>query len=84
MARYEIHSFFCPECGKKAMDLPRQKGHQHKDFHRKKLYCPWCHKTINCIEVKNLDQELEFKENFEKGVYEDEKKNSLDTVRLSC
>ena len=78
MARSELHSFWCPICGRKAMDLQRQQGHQHKDFHRKKLYCPWCKTEHNCIETKNIEQEYEFKINFERGVYNGESSNTVD------
>ena len=40
-----------------------------KDFLKDKL--------INCIECKNDEDVYEFKENFEKGVYENEVENSL-------
>lgn len=83
MAACEIHSFYCLNCGKKAMDLPRKKGHKHKDFHRKKLYCPWCKMEINCIEIKDKTQEEQFKIDFKNGVYNDEKEISLDHVRNS-
>lgn len=78
MANFELHSFYCINCGKKAIELPRKISHKHKDFHRKKLYCPWCKNTINCVEVKNSEQETIFKENFKNGVYDNERENSLD------
>lgn len=77
MAKYIFHSFFCPVCGQKMMDLPRKQGHKHKDFHRKKLYCPWCQREVNCIEIKDIMQEMTFKENFAKGIYKDEASNTV-------
>lgn len=72
-----IHSFYCIKCGKMAMELPRKKGFQYERFHRKKLYCPYCKTELNCIECKNDEDVYEFKENFEKGVYENEVEDSL-------
>lgn len=79
--RINLHSFYCINCGNKAMELPRKEGHQYGRFHRKKLYCPYCKLEINCIECKNDEDIYEFKENFEKGVYENERTESLDFVR---
>ena len=72
-----LHSFYCMKCGNKAMELSRKRGFQHERFHRKKLYCPYCKLELNCIECKNDEDVYEFKENFEKGVYENEVKDSL-------
>ena len=72
-----LHSFYCMKCGNKAMELFRKRGFQTERFHRKKLYCPYCKLELNCIECKNDEDVYEFKENFEKGVYENEVKDSL-------
>ena len=72
-----LHSFYCMKCGNKAMELFRKRGFQHERVHRKKLYCPYCKLELNCIECKNDEDVYEFKENFEKGVYENEVKDSL-------
>lgn len=78
-----LHSFYCMKCGNKAMELFRKRGFQHKRFHRKKLYCPHCKLELNCIECKNDEDVYEFKENFEKGVYKNEVKDSLHYLRSS-
>jgi uncharacterized Zn finger protein (UPF0148 family) len=76
---YEIHKFFCPSCGKETIPLSRKKSLKHKNFHRKKLYCPWCQKTLNCIEVLNSEEEKAFKEAFEKGEFENEAAEFVDS-----
>lgn len=81
--KFSIHSFYCPICGQKTMDLPRRMSIKHEKFHRKKLYCPWCKKTLNQIEIKNDKEYYEFKEMFEKGEFENESKESLDYVRTT-
>lgn len=65
-------SFYCPACGEKAMELPRPKSLTRQAFHRKKLYCPWCKETYNCIEVRNEIERQEFIEDWENGVYKKE------------
>lgn len=67
--RFDMSSFYCPKCGKKAMDLPRPRSLTRQAFHRKKLYCPWCKKTYNCIEVRNEIERHEFIEDWEAGIY---------------
>jgi len=74
---YEIHDFYCMNCGKKAMMLPRKRGHLHKSAHRKKLYCIWCKCEVNHMEIRNAEEEAEFLENFKNGVYKDEVADSL-------
>ena len=65
------NDFYCIKCGKRAMSLPRKRSHQHKSLHCKKLYCPHCHETYNCVECKNEKDIYEFKENFKNGVYKE-------------
>ena len=70
--RFEMSSFYCPRCGKKAMDLPRPRSLTRQAFHRKKLYCPWCRETYNCIECRNEIERQDFIADWEDGLYEKE------------
>lgn len=70
--RFDMSSFYCPKCGKKAMDLPRPRSLTRQAFHRKKLYCPWCRETYNCIECRNEIERQVFIADWEDGVYEGE------------
>lgn len=83
MARgnYETHRFFCIRCGKEGIPLMRKQGHKHTDFHRKKLYCPYCKMEINHVECKTQADVNEFKENFKNEVYKDEVEESLAYLR---
>lgn len=67
---FTFSSFYCPSCGKKAMDLPRPRSLIRQGFHRKKLYCPWCRTTYNCVEVRDEMERREFIEDWEAGKYE--------------
>ena len=75
--KFNEHDFYCIKCGHKGIPLSRKQGHQHERFHRKKLFCIYCQQEVNHIECKNDEDVYEFKENFEKGVYENEVKDSL-------
>ena len=80
MATYEIHDFYCLNCGKKSIPLSRKSGHQHARNHRKKLYCPWCKTEVNHIECKNSSDIEKFKKNFEEGLYKEEAQKSIDFI----
>ena len=78
-----VHDFYCINCGRRGIPLPRKIGHQHGKYHRKSLYCPYCKMTLNHIEVRTEDERIEFLENFEKGLYKDEAEESISVVRMS-
>lgn len=75
------HDFFCINCGRKGIPLARKEGHQHKSFHRKKMYCVFCKMEINHVECKNYEEVEKFKEDFEKGVFVDEAQESISFMR---
>ena len=81
MAKYEEHKFWCINCGRAGIPVRRKVGHQHAKNHRKKLWCPWCCMTINCVETKNIEQEFNFRRAFENGEFRDEAAQSLDYGR---
>lgn len=64
-----IHDFYCSKCGNFSIPLARRRGHKHKRFHKKKLYCICCKEETNHIECQTEEDAKEFKINFEKGVY---------------
>lgn len=73
--------FFCVRCGHEGIPLARAVGRQKEKHHRKKLWCINCKTEINHIECKNHSEIQEFKENYEKGVYINEAKESMAHVR---
>jgi hypothetical protein len=82
--KMELHSFYCMNCGKKALELMRKCGKQHGDFHRKKLYCPWCKVESNCIECRTPFDVEEFQANFAEGLYKEENEQSIEYVRANA
>lgn len=79
--KYTMHSFYCPNCGKKTFDLQRSLSTQKESMHRKKMYCPWCKETLNQIEIRNDKEYFDFITAFEKGEFKDEVADSLSHVR---
>ena len=71
-----FHDFYCLNCGKKSLTLPRKTSRLKEKFHRKKLYCTHCKVTINHIECRNDAEIWEFKENWAAGVYKTEAEQS--------
>ena len=80
---YKMHRFFCIQCGKEGIPIPRKQGHQHTRFHRKKLYCPYCKVEINHVECKSDEDVYEFKLDFEEGVFADEVEESLAALGIT-
>ncbi len=78
---YEEHSFFCLKCGNKGIPVQRKRGFQHADNHRKKLYCIHCKEEVNHIECKTFEDIINFKEDFQNGVYFNEAEESVSFVR---
>lgn len=73
-----VHDFYCLNCGRASLPIFRRESLQHERHHRKKLYCPWCKMTLNHVECRTYDETIEFKENFEAGLYIDEAKESIE------
>ena len=78
---FETHNFYCMHCGKKNIVLFRSRGHLKKKNHRKVLYCPYCQNTVNHIECKTKDDEIEFIEAFNQGLYKEEAEQSINFVK---
>lgn len=47
-----ISDFYCTQCGNKTLMLPRKKNKQRESGHLKKLFCIYCQKENNCVEIK--------------------------------
>ena len=78
---YETSDFYCIHCGNKGIPIQRQSGRKKEPFHRKKLYCPFCRNTVNHIECKNDFEVDTFKQNFAKGEYLQEAKESVEVCK---
>lgn len=77
MSAYVTHRFFCMNCGKEGIPISRNRGRDRGKFHRKVLYCPNCKKTVNHIECRDDEEIVQFKNNFEQGIYINEVQESL-------
>ena len=82
-SNYAEHSFWCIKCGKQGIPLARNQGHQHGQFHRKKLYCLNCKEEVNHVECKNLEEVEAFHEAFEGGYFKNEAEEPVPTSRSS-
>lgn len=75
--KIDIHDFYCMGCGQKVYSCVRPQAHRRERFHRKKLYCPWCKITANCVECASDIDAFEFKQEYEAGAFKEEYENSL-------
>lgn len=82
-ANYLKSDFYCIQCGNKSLPLARKKSLQKEKFHRKKLYCYHCKEECNHIECKTDDEVVEFLENFNNGLYQEEAEESVSYVKKS-
>lgn len=71
------HSFCCLNCGRRGIPLGRPEARKREKFHRKKLYCPWCHRTVNHVEITDDFELYEFREAFEAGEFQEEAEISM-------
>ena len=78
---YETHDFYCLMCGRKGLPIQRKIGRQHGQFHRKKLWCPYCKMEINHMEIRSQEEKEYFLEGFNNGEYRQEAEESLSVVR---
>ena len=74
---FESHDFYCVNCGRKALSLPRNRGYRHSTFHRKRLYCVFCKQEVNMVECKDEFETRDFLDVFEQGYFKEEAKESL-------
>ena len=75
--RYNEHIFYCINCGERNFPLMRPEARKKEKFHRKKLYCYHCNKTVNNIECKDQFEVEEFKVLFINGNFQKEAEESL-------
>ena len=80
--------FYCTQCGKYAMTLPRPLCHQRAGGHLKKLYCPHCRQEHNCVEIpeKGRYTKETFLEEFYGGRFTADglRKETITDVKQTC
>ena len=80
MSKYEIHNFYCMNCGN-SIPLPRKLNKQKESMHRKKLYCPFCMTEANMVEVRNFEDKEKFMQLFSNGDFKEELQMSISFVK---
>lgn len=69
--------FYCLCCGHKGIPIPRLRGRERAQGHRKALYCIYCKETVNHYECRNEMEAIEFKNKFTIGEFAEEAKQSM-------
>lgn len=82
MSNMTLSDMYCTQCGRKNIPIPRNKGRERECGHLKKMYCIYCRKQTNMVEVRGFgtgytkeDFEVEF--NFHNFTKEGLRKLSL-------
>lgn len=74
---FEMHDFYCINCGEKSIPLMRGTNKKAAKNHRKNMYCYHCKHTVNHIECCTREEAEQFKQDFEKGLFKDEAAQEL-------
>lgn len=54
--------FYCTQCGNKALMLPRKNSRLKEPGHLKKLFCIFCQKENNCVEVRPIGTKYDYQD----------------------
>ena len=68
----EEHYFCCINCGRTGIPLMRPLSRKREKFHRKKMFCPFCGRTVNHIECSSSIEVEEFKTAFAMDMFKEE------------
>lgn len=67
MNNMTLSDMYCTQCGRKNIPVPRNKGREREIGHLKKMYCIYCKRKTNMVEIRGFgsgytvdDFELEF------------------------
>ena len=60
--KLNIHDFYCTQCGKKTLPVPRKLGQLREAGHLKKLFCCYCGKENNCVEVNPMSSKYTYED----------------------
>lgn len=56
---FTISNFICCECNARGIPISRKKNQRRGYLHYKKLYCIYCKKETNHIEIRDIDDSKE-------------------------
>lgn len=84
--RVSTSEFYCTYCGKKGIPIARLSSQQREPGHLKKLFCLYCQKETNHVEIKAKGQRYtvdDFQKEFLMGRYVEGKKIPVSEL-FSC
>ena len=79
----DIHEFYCTQCGKCGIPVPRKLGYLRECGHLKMLYCIFCGKVTNhaeCISGSAYSAK-NFMEEFQSGNFDEEGNRKLNLTQ---
>lgn len=85
MKRYSmsVSDFYCTECGKAGIPIPRKRSNLRSGGHLKILFCPYCRKRCNHAEVTPFGSYTKetFMEEFMKGRFVNGERVPIDKLK---
>ena len=83
--KFNQSDFYCTCCGKKGLPVQRRKGQEREKGHLKRLFCIYCNKEVNHVEIKSDGRYTleDFKIEYEYGNFDEqqERKYTLNQLK---
>lgn len=54
MGKMTLSDMYCTQCGKKNIPIQRKQGQERECGHLKKMYCIYCKRETNMVEVRGF------------------------------
>ena len=54
MTNTTLSNMYCTQCGKKNIPIRRKKGKEREPGHLKRMWCIYCNKEVNMVEVRDF------------------------------
>ena len=69
-SNYVSSTFFCTQCGNRGIPIPRSKDRMREKGHLKRLYCTYCRRVVNHVEISDKYSEEDFRKEYEVGAFD--------------
>lgn len=79
-----ISDFYCTQCGKKGIPIPRKNGNQRERGHLKKIFCIYCNEEVNHVEIRPFGSYTleDFEEEFKLGRFVNGKREAITDLTI--
>ena len=81
MAKTTYSDMYCTQCGRKNIPIQRKTGQERECGHLKKMWCMYCNKEVNMVEVRDFGsgyKKEDFYWEFENGNFDENGNRKLE------